>query len=184
MLLTLPFLHKHLKSDNFGSDARGGLICDELKCPRNCKYTAYLYLNHYVTWVEWSPRPTINMDSTYIGCKQRSTFTLAVKFWCKKHTECFVETMQWTCPFMKKTLRFLNLGEWQHAMYLQKAYMLVYFRLTQCHSFPSLTEGIFQSPGTRGDPNDSYLPRTLRFSTIRFPQALLEHRKQMTSLYL
>jgi len=70
MLSTPPFSHQRLKSDSFGSDAGDGLICDELKCPRNGKYTVYLYLNHYVTWVEWSPRPTINMDSAYIGYRQ------------------------------------------------------------------------------------------------------------------
>lgn len=116
------------------------MVSSELKCPRNCKYTAYFYLNHYVTWVEWSPRPTINMDSTYIGYKQRSTFTQAVKFWYKKHTEWFVETTQWTCLFI---LRFLNLGEWQHATYLQKEYMPVYFRLAQCYSFLFWQRGFF-----------------------------------------
>lgn len=183
MLLTLPFLHKHLKSDNSGSDAGEGLIRNEFKWPRNCKYTAYLYLNHYVTWVERSPRPTINTDSTYIGYKQRSTFAQAVKFWCKKHTERFVETMQQACLLIK-TLGFLNLGDWRHATYLQKACMPVYFRRAQGYRFSPLIEGIFQSPGTRGNSNDSCLPRTPRFCIIRFPRALLEHRKQTTSLYL
>lgn len=146
MLLTLPFLRKQLKSDNFSSDARDSLICNELKCPRNCKYTAYLYLNHYVTWVEWSPRPAINMDSTYIGYKQRSAFTQAVKFWLEKHIEWFVETVQSTCLFINK-LGFLNLEDWQHATYLQKTYMPVYVRLAQCYSFSFI--GFF-SPWVHG----------------------------------
>lgn len=33
------------------------------------------------------------MDSTYMGYKQRSTFTQAGKFSQKKHAEWFVETM-------------------------------------------------------------------------------------------
>lgn len=74
--------------------------------------------------------------------------------------------MRRTCPVIKM---LGCLKPWQHAMYLWRGCMPVYFRQAQCSGISSFGRGDFQSPGTRVNSDDSHPLRTPRVSIIRFP---------------